>query len=78
MPDAIAAISKSSASVTHVMGTLNTTPKQAHIIFSFFLSFKYTPNADTDMTTRVVIFVNIGNTLARYKIPSDSSINGYT
>ena len=74
MYKAIAAINKSSKSVTYVIGILKTVPRHAHIIVLFFLNSFATPNAPISIITRVIKLMINGCQCKKYAIPKDSSI----
>ena len=70
-------IKASSITVTVVMGKLNTSPRQAHLIFLFFNTLCKTPTILKLITIKVATFVIIGLNPVRKAIPKASSVKAY-
>ena len=74
MPALIIIIKASSIMVMVLMGKLNTSPKQAHLILRLFNTLCNTPIMLTVITTRVTVLVIIGLKPVRNAMPNANSI----
>jgi hypothetical protein len=73
----IATIDKSSTIVTVDMGKLNTSPKQAHLIFCLSKTLRMTPILLIPSIKMVATFVKMGAIFIRNRMPNNNSTNGY-
>ena len=67
---------KSSTMVTVLMGKLNTSPRQAHLIFFLSRLLFITPILLTPKIMAVLMFVASGARLIKYKTPRVNSTKG--